>query len=84
LTRDLRSSLTISLREEAEAFVSRLSRKFVMIKSVNKWTIAKCKKFENERNYEEKWKFYDFINKSTCLRKAQLFNKWLSIAFDEQ
>jgi hypothetical protein len=32
LTRDLRTNLSISLREEAEAFVSRLSRKFVMFR----------------------------------------------------
>jgi hypothetical protein len=71
LTRSLRSSLKKSLREETEAFVSRLSRKFVMIrKSVNKWTIARCK-----RNYEEKWNLYDLTYKSTCLRKAQLLNE---------
>jgi hypothetical protein len=32
LTRDLRTSLSISLREKAEAFASRLNRKFVMFK----------------------------------------------------
>jgi hypothetical protein len=32
LTRDLRTNLSISLRKKAEAFVSRLSRKFVMFK----------------------------------------------------
>ncbi len=42
--RDLRSRLTISLREKAKTFVSRLSRKFVMFKKkVNRWTIAKCR-----------------------------------------
>jgi hypothetical protein len=43
-----------------------------------------AKKFEDERNCEEKWNYYDSIYKSTCLRKAQLLNKWLNIAFDEQ
>ncbi len=42
------------------------------------------KKFENERNCEKKWNYYDFIYKSTCLRRAQWFNEWLNIAFDEQ
>jgi hypothetical protein len=42
------------------------------------------KKFENERNYEKKWNYYDFIYKSTCLQRIQLLNEWLSIAFDEQ
>ncbi len=32
LTRDLRTSLSISLRERAEVFASRLSRKFIMFK----------------------------------------------------
>jgi hypothetical protein len=83
LTRDLRSRLTTSSRKEAEAFVSRLNRKFVMNKRLLTMNNFQ-KKFEDERNYEEKWKSYDFINQFTCLRKAQLLNEWLSIAFDEQ
>ncbi len=43
-----------------------------------------AEKFKNEKNYEEKWVYYDFINKFTSLRKAQLLNQWLSIAFDKQ
>ncbi len=43
-----------------------------------------AKKNENERNYEKKWIYYNFIYKFTCLQKAQLFNEWLNIAFDEQ
>jgi hypothetical protein len=43
-----------------------------------------AKKFENEKNYEEKWDHYDSIYKFTCLQKAQLLNEWLNIAFDEQ
>ncbi len=43
-----------------------------------------AKKYEDEKNYEEKWNHCDFIYKSTCLRRAQLLNEWLSIAFDEQ
>ncbi len=43
-----------------------------------------AKKFEDEKNDEEKWDYYDFTYKSTCLRKAQLLNKWLSMTFDEQ
>ncbi len=43
-----------------------------------------AKKYEDERNYKKKWNHCDFIYKFTCLRKAQLFNEWLNIAFDEQ
>jgi hypothetical protein len=32
LTRDLRTDLSISLRKKAEAFVSRLNRRFVMFR----------------------------------------------------
>ncbi len=81
-TRNLRLRLTISLRKKTKTFVSRLSRKFVMNKKL--LTLNNCKKkFENEKNYEKKWKFYDFIYKFTCLRKTQLLNERLSIAFDE-
>jgi hypothetical protein len=31
--------------------------------------LQNAKKYENERNYEEKWDHYDFIYKFTCLRK---------------
>jgi hypothetical protein len=43
-----------------------------------------AKKYENERNYEEKWNHCDSTYKFTCLRRTQLLNEWLSIAFDEQ
>jgi hypothetical protein len=43
-----------------------------------------AKKFKNEKNHEEKWDYYDFIYKFTSLRRAQLFNEWLNIAFNEQ
>jgi hypothetical protein len=86
LTEDLRTSLSISLRKKAKAFVSRLSRRFVMFrkKMLTNEELRNAKKFENERNCEEKWNYYDFTYKSTCLRKAQLLNEWLNIAFDEQ
>jgi hypothetical protein len=54
LTRDLRTSLSISLRKRAEAFVSRLNRKFVMFKKkmlTNK-KLRNAKKFEDEKNCE--------------------------------
>jgi redox-regulated HSP33 family molecular chaperone len=43
-----------------------------------------AKKYENERNYEKKCDYCDSIYKFACLRKVQLFNEWLNIAFDEQ
>jgi hypothetical protein len=46
--------------------------------------LRNAEKFKNEKNYEKKWNHYDFIYKFISLRKAQLFNEWLSIAFDEQ
>jgi hypothetical protein len=55
LTRDLRSNLTISLREKAEIFVSRLNRKFVIMKKMfTNEQLRDAKKFEDEKNYEEK------------------------------
>jgi hypothetical protein len=42
------------------------------------------KSLKMKENYEEKWNHYDSTYKSISLRKAQLLNEWLSIAFDEQ
>jgi hypothetical protein len=42
LTRDLRTNLSISLRERAEAFVSRLSRRIIMFKE-NCWQMNSFK-----------------------------------------
>jgi hypothetical protein len=86
LTRDLRTNLSISLRERTEAFASRLSRRFVMFrkKMLTNEQLRDAKKFEDERNCKKKWNYYDSTYKSTCLRRAQLLNEWLSIAFDEQ
>jgi hypothetical protein len=83
LTRSLRSHLTTSSRKKAETFVSRLSRKLVMNKRLLTMNNFKRKVWKWKKLWK-KWKFYDFIYKFTCLRKAQLFNKWLNIAFDEQ
>jgi hypothetical protein len=46
--------------------------------------LKNAKKFENERNCEKKWNYYDSIYKFMCLRRIQLLNEWLNIAFDEQ
>jgi hypothetical protein len=69
LTRDLRSRLTISSREEIEAFVSRLSRKFVMNKKLLTMNNFKKKSLKMKENYEKKWNYYNFIYKFTSLRK---------------
>jgi hypothetical protein len=77
----LRSSLKTSSRDETKAFVSRLNRKFVMIrKSVNKLTAARCKRSLKMKEITKKNEIFTIllINLHVYEELNCLMNDWTS------